>query len=225
VTYKLVIFDFDGTLGDSLPWFRLVVNGVADKFRFRPVHEHETETLRGMSASELMAHLKIPKWKLPMIAAHVHRLMQRDIHQVPLFEGVDRMLHALSRAGMALAVVSSNSESNIRRVLGPCAALFGHYACGAAIFGKHERFRTVVRQSGVRPCDVICIGDEIRDYEAATREGLSFGAVTWGYTRPDTLAALSPKFMFTSVNEVLDKLAPDALVPRNEDVSCDCDGP
>ena len=37
VRYKLVIFDFDGTLADSFPWFAGVLNGVADRYGFRRV--------------------------------------------------------------------------------------------------------------------------------------------------------------------------------------------
>ncbi len=29
--YRLVIFDFDGTLADSAAWFRGVINGVAQR--------------------------------------------------------------------------------------------------------------------------------------------------------------------------------------------------
>jgi phosphoglycolate phosphatase-like HAD superfamily hydrolase len=35
--YKLAIFDLDGTLSDSLPWFLRVVNSIADKHRFRRI--------------------------------------------------------------------------------------------------------------------------------------------------------------------------------------------
>jgi hypothetical protein len=48
VKYRLVIFDMDGTLADSFPWFTSVLNTVADKYRFRRVAPHEVETLRGL---------------------------------------------------------------------------------------------------------------------------------------------------------------------------------
>jgi phosphoglycolate phosphatase len=35
--YKLVVFDFDGTLADSGPWFMRVLNQVAERHRFRKV--------------------------------------------------------------------------------------------------------------------------------------------------------------------------------------------
>ena len=38
--YNLVIFDFDGTLANSLPWFSRVLNEVADRYRFKRVAAH-----------------------------------------------------------------------------------------------------------------------------------------------------------------------------------------
>ena len=58
--YDLVVFDFDGTLADSFPWFCSVLNGVADRYRFRRVEDGEIDTLRGMGASAIVRHLGIP---------------------------------------------------------------------------------------------------------------------------------------------------------------------
>ena len=71
---------------------------------------------------------------------------------------------------------------------------------------KAHRLRQILRRTRIPQHEAIYIGDEIRDHEAARREGLSFGAVAWGYTRPETLAALSPHLMFASVDEIADRL-------------------
>ena len=42
--YKLAIFDFDGTLADSFPWFLGIINDVADKYRFRQIEDYEVES-------------------------------------------------------------------------------------------------------------------------------------------------------------------------------------
>lgn len=208
VTYKLAIFDFDGTLADTFPWFSYVLNGVANTFRFKTVNPEETD-LRGKSAREILQCLRIPAWKVPFIARHMRSLMAKDIEMVHLFFGAEQMLQKLSDSGIILAVVSSNSEHNVRSVLGAdTSALVRYYACGASMFGKSAKFRSILRKSGLRPSDAIYIGDEIRDFESATQVGLSFGAVAWGYTRAETLAALSPNFMFTNVDEIADKLTP-----------------
>jgi phosphoglycolate phosphatase len=197
--YRLVILDFDGTLADTFPWFCGVLNDVADRYGFRRVAEHETERLRGLGARAIIAHLGVPRWKLPAIARHMHGLAARDIAQVRLFPGIDAMLAALEAGGVPLAVVSSNTEANFRRALGPrTAGRIGDYACGASLFGKARRLRAVIRRSGVAPGAVLSVGDEIRDAEAAAEAGCGFGAVAWGYTRADALAALGPAHLFTA---------------------------
>jgi len=44
--YPLVIFDLDGTLADSLPWFLRNVNSVAERFSFRRVAEEDIARYR-----------------------------------------------------------------------------------------------------------------------------------------------------------------------------------
>ncbi len=206
--YKLAIFDFDGTLADSLPWFQEVINGVAVRYGFRTVEESEIEALRRCDAREIMRRLEVPMWKLPMIGRHMKAMMARDIGRITLFAGVDAMLRDLAERGVTLAVVSSNAEANVRRVLGPeNAALIGCYECGAAIFGKRSKFAKVLRRCGVGPAEAICIGDEIRDLEAARAAGIDFGGVTWGYATADALAARKPTLLFDRIGDVAARIA------------------
>jgi phosphoglycolate phosphatase len=206
--YKLVIFDFDGTLADSFPWFCRILNDVADRFHFRRTEPHEIDALRTMGARDLMRHFGIPAWKMPFIAHHIRKRKSQELGETRLFDGVDRMLRELSDAGIVLALVTSNSEPNACAILGAeNAKLIRYYECGVSMFGKASRFRKVLRRTGIRPADAICIGDEIRDLEAARAQGIAFGAVTWGYTVPEALLAHAPTAVFHSVGKIADKLA------------------
>jgi phosphoglycolate phosphatase len=202
--YRLAIFDFDGTLADSFPWFLQRVNQVADRHRFNRIEEHEIEALRGYGARQMMAHLRMPAWRLPLVARDMHRLMAKDIHTLRLFPGVPDMLHGLADAGVVLALVTSNSYDNVRRVLGPEAAgLMAHVECGASMFGKRARYRRVLRRSGIPVAQAISIGDEIRDAEASRKAGIDFGGVAWGYTSPAGLRAQSPAVFFDTVDDIV----------------------
>jgi phosphoglycolate phosphatase len=168
VQYTLAIFDFDGTLADTLPWFFSAVNRMADIHGFKRIEEGDVETLRGYSARQVVGHLGVPARKLPRIGIEMRWLMAEEIQQIHPFEGIREMLQGLSDRGVALAVVTSNAEDNVRHVLGADhAALVRYYACGASLFGKRGKLRSVLQQSGVRPGEAIFIGDEIRDIEAA----------------------------------------------------------
>ncbi|MBV8839259.1 MAG: HAD-IA family hydrolase, partial [Alphaproteobacteria bacterium] len=196
---SLVIFDLDGTLSDSFPWFLRNLNHVADTFGFRRVADDEIEPLRHAGTREILRRLEVPLWKLPRIARHMRRMKAEHIAEIPLFPGVDAMLRALRERGITLALVTSDHESNARAALREYAALFGHLACGASIFGKAAKFRAVLRRAGVPPAQALAIGDEVRDIEAARAAGIPCGAVTWGYAAPDALRAMGPDVVFESV--------------------------
>ncbi|MER2267690.1 HAD hydrolase-like protein [Methylobacterium oxalidis] len=211
--YRLVVLDFDGTLADSFPWFCSVINGVADRYGFRRIDEEEVEALRALGAREIVKRLRVPLWKLPAISRHMHDLASRDIGAMRLFPGVPEMMIALARRGTGLAVLSSNTEANVRSVLGPdLAGLVGTYACGASLFGKARRLSALIRRCGAAPAEVLSIGDEIRDAEAARAAGCAFGAVAWGYTRVDALARLGPDHLFAVPAEIAGLFA-DLAVP------------
>jgi phosphoglycolate phosphatase len=207
--YRLAIFDMDGTLADSFPWFASVFNQVADRYRFKRIDAAEREALRGLSSHEILAYLGVPAWKLPLIARHFRALKRAELHRIALFDGADRLLRRLSAAdsGVATAIVSSDTEANVRRVLGPeNEALIRWYGCSASIFGKPAKIRRVLRRSVVAPADAILIGDEVRDAEAAARTGIAFGAVSWGYAKPEALAARAPVRLFAAVDEIAEFL-------------------
>ncbi|MDP4006145.1 HAD hydrolase-like protein [Methylobacterium sp. NEAU K] len=200
---RLVVLDFDGTLADSFAWFCSVLNGVADRYRFRRVEAHEVDALRLQGARAIVAHLGIPRWKLPFIARHMHRLAARDAAQITLFPGVPAMLAEIAAAGVPLAILSSNRADTVRRVLGPeNVGLIAAYACGASIFGKARRLRRLLARTGIPPERALCIGDEVRDLEAAHAIGCPFGAVAWGYTDIRALAALGPEHLFVEPGEI-----------------------
>ena len=53
---------------------------------------------------------------------------------------------------------------------------------------------------------MISIGDEVRDIDAATSQGIDSGAVTWGYANEDALRARAPNVIFTSINALVEHL-------------------
>ncbi len=217
VRYRLLIFDFDGTLADSFPQFLDHMRQTVDHFGLRPIDAEALDELRGRSAAEVIKFLGIPAWKVPLVGRYVRRLMTADASGLRLFPGVSDALQRLAQQGLELAVVSSNTEANIRLVIGPeTARLIGSFECGASLFGKAARFRKVLRQTGVPPAQALAIGDEIRDLEAAEKVQIDFGAVSWGYTKVAALRTFAPAFVFDHLAEI-DAAVLGRTEPSSED--------
>ncbi|OKO76888.1 HAD family hydrolase [Bradyrhizobium sp. AS23.2] len=212
--HSLAIFDLDGTLADSFPWFLRTINDVADRFGFRRVADEDVEGLRHASTREILARLEVPLWKLPAIARHARRLKAEAAAEISLFAGVEAMLRTLAGNGVQLALVTSDSEANAREKLGEVAALFSHFDCAASVFGKPAKFRRVIRLADVDPNRVISIGDEVRDIEAARAVGIACGAVCWGYAAPEALRAHGPDMVFERMEDIARVLCRPETVGR-----------
>jgi phosphoglycolate phosphatase len=206
---KLIVFDFDGTLADSLPWLMNAFDETADRYRFDRLDRGNLEMLRGFDARQILSHHRVPLWKLPFIVRHVRARMQRDITGIEPFPGIAVALEALTARGLKLAIMTSNSSDNVVQILGGRnAGLFHHLECGISLFGKGARLRKLLGASGSAPGEAIFIGDEVRDAQAAAEAGVPFGAVAWGYSHLRTLISHGAQETFNSVAELVTKLAP-----------------
>jgi phosphoglycolate phosphatase len=188
MSYRLAIFDFDGTLADSFPFFLSVFNTIADLHGFRRIDIEKAGHLRHYGTRQMMEHVGMPAWKLPAASRTFMAMMKESAGAIALFDGIAEALRYLAAQGVLVTLVSSNSEHNVRTVLGPeLAALVAQFECGMSIFGKASRIRAVLRRCGVAPRDAIYIGDQGTDAEASRKAGVAFGAVHWGYATIEAL--------------------------------------
>jgi phosphoglycolate phosphatase len=201
--YRLAIFDFDGTLADSFPFFIRVINQLAEQHGFKKVDLDLVPIYRQYSASQLMGQVGMPAWKLPLVVKSFTSLMRQSTASISLFEQVDELLLYLANRDVTLAIVSSNSHENVSRILGPAnTKLINRFECGVSIFGKPIRMQKVLRRTGI-PChEAISIGDQVTDLETARKVNIAFGAVSWGYGAIESLRAHSPEEEFDCVSAI-----------------------
>ena len=159
---------------------------MADKHGLRRIDD--VEAMRGKTSREIIEALNVPRWRLPRIASDMRKLKSQSLDKIPLFPGVPELLSALPQKGLTLALVTSDSEDNARRALGPSVRFIRHFACGASLFGKAQKFKRVMRAAGISAAATLVIGDEVRDAEAAKAAGIDFAAVAGGYATVEALA-------------------------------------
>lgn len=194
--YQAIIFDMDGTLVDSFSFFLGALNQLSTKYNFKSVGLHEVEYYKQLTPREIMKEMKVSRWKLPWIAKDFIRLMKERDQEIYMFEGMQDQLIELHNRGYTLAIITSNSKENCQNLLGKeLCELFAHIDGGSSVFGKAKRIRRVLNILNLSKEQVIYVGDQMTDGEAAHKAGIDFAAVGWGYTSAEKLKTIQPKVL------------------------------
>ena len=205
---RVVIFDFDGTIGDTF-WQGLeILNGLAPEFGFRPLPREELDAARDMTTRQLMRYLGISSRKLPLVASTGVRRLRARIGEVQPIAGVPELLRALRARGLRLGIITSNSEENVGIFLrNHDLDFFEFVRSSSRLLGKAREIRQAMKRQGFTAGEALFVGDETRDVEACKRAGLRCAAVSWGYNSRRILEAQGP-------HALIDE--PMALVPLIE---------
>lgn len=201
---NVAIFDFDGTIADSMREMLAAYNSVAAELSLEPITEQRAQELRTLTPTEAMRVMNVSMWKLPRLMTAVRAAMRARIAEVQPFAGVADTLRELWRHGCKTAIVSSNSEPNIRQLLARHDIdRFDLIDGGATMFGKASRLRKLIKRPELTGACCFYIGDEVRDVTAARDAGIGSIAVTWGYAAASALAAQSPDHLVHAPAELI----------------------
>ena len=194
---RTVIFDFDGTLADTLEPTLRVCNRIAPEFGLRPISHDELATLREMSAKEVLRYLDVPFHRLPQLVTRVRQEVREKMGSVKLFEGMPACLQKLHGRGARLGVVTTNSKQNVRACLGGAGVLplFDFIHTSTHLFGKHRTLRRLLKQRDLVAQRVCYVGDQGHDVEAARRSRVTAIAACWGYQSRASIQAHGPDFL------------------------------
>ena len=201
---KLLLFDFDGTVADTLEVSHGILNDLATEFRFKALPREELETARAMSTRQFIRHLGISNWRVPRIAKRGLELLHERIESVNPIAGMPEVLAQLHGRGHRIGILTSNSESNVAAFLSRHNLPYFHFVrTSSKLFGKGSQMKKILKAEKVSPMQALYVGDETRDIEAAKETGLRMAAVTWGYNSKEALEALSPDHLLHSPSQLL----------------------
>lgn len=213
MSFDVVIFDWDGTLIDS-------VDHIADSLQLAArdlgFPEREREALRhivGLGMQEALEHLYpgITREEMTRLReAYAHHFFQHETTAADLFPGMDELLEML-HGGPRLAVATGKSRPGLDRALASSglARYFPLTRCANETASKPDplMLQQIVTETGVPVERMVMVGDTIYDMEMARRIGMPAIGVTWGVHAADQLAEHDPVAIATGSSMLRELMA------------------
>ncbi len=200
-----LLFDFDGTVADTMPAIVKLYNSVHAKYGSREVAAHEIPVLRGLGVKELLAALNISLLKFPFMLAELQQKIKTELPAVQLFPGLLEVLQQLRDKGFRLGIVTSNTVENVRHFLeAHNVSLFDFVYGEKEYWSKGRKIAKVVSLHVPEGEKVIYIGDEVRDITAAQEAGVPCISVPWGFNSREKLLAHNPTVLVETPADLLE---------------------
>ena len=202
--YGTLIFDFDGTIADTLSAIIRLVNEHASEFNIKPLADKDVEELRGMSNIDIIKRLKVPLVKVPYMVLHAQKELHQRIDETTLFPGMKDLILGLKGLGFRLGILTSNSRENVQKFLrAQTLDVFDFIHAEQNFFGKNWALLHLLKKHGLKRDEVLYVGDEVRDIEACQKVGVPVVAVSWGFHRRHLLAAKKPTYLVDAAPEIM----------------------
>ncbi|MCX6559117.1 MAG: HAD-IA family hydrolase [Candidatus Aminicenantes bacterium] len=198
-----LIFDFDGTLADTLSAIVGMVNEHADEFHFKPLDENDVEEMRGQSNMEIIRRFGIPLIKVPGLLLRSQKELHRRMNEIDLFPGIRELILCLKAEGFGLGILTSNSKENVQKLLRERDLdVFDFIHSESNLFGKNRALHHLMKLHSLKREEVVYVGDEARDIEACRRIPVAVIAVSWGFHRRDLLLGRDPDYLVDTPDEI-----------------------
>ena len=203
--YRALIFDFDGTIADTLGESRRIFNEIATDYGIRQVEEHEVADLRHLSLKEILSKLNIPKRRVPSIIARGTGMMRANIDRLQLIDGMKEALTDLRNHTDSFGILTSNTTANVDIFLRNHSIrdLFEFVSSTSKLTGKARHLRAIRKTFSLSNDEMLYIGDELRDVKAAQKAKIPHAAVSWGFNSRESLAAAKPTYLIDHPLEFL----------------------
>ncbi len=208
--YKTLVFDFDGTIADTLGETRRIFNQIAPDYGIREVAEDELVHLRHLSLKELLDHLSIPKRRVPALIARGTGMMRSNITELKLIAGMPEVLVELRKHVRSFGILTSNATANVDLFLRTHGLRdeFDFISSTSKLTGKSKHLKAIRKTFTMQPDELLYIGDELRDVRASQKAGIPIAAVSWGFNSHESLAAAKPDYLFDRPEDFLRLLSP-----------------
>ncbi|MGA0845336.1 MAG: HAD hydrolase-like protein [Luteolibacter sp.] len=203
--HRTLVFDFDGTIADTLGETFRIYNQLATDLGLRAVEPDEIEKLRHLNLKQLVSHLQIPKRRVPALISRGTGMMRGNIASLQPIHGMPEVIIEMRRHAENFGILTSNAPANVDLFLRQhnLRPLFDFISSTSKLTGKAKHLRAIRKTFSLRHEEMLYVGDELRDIKASKKAGVPVAAVTWGFNSRESLAAEKPDYLIDHPQDFL----------------------
>jgi phosphoglycolate phosphatase len=211
--FDLIIFDWDGTLVNSIDWISHCLINAAKQCNLPCPELQAAKDVIGLSIKNAM-HTLFPDAQEQTLERLINYYSQeyhsKEINKADLFPGVYDMLVQLKQAGFQLAVATGKNRNGLQKALHATEteALFCATRCADETASKpHPRMlKEIMAHTQIASQRTLMVGDSIHDLQMAANAHTSFVAVSCGAHSEDYLRQHNPLLCLQQPAQLLDHL-------------------
>jgi len=198
-TIKLVIFDWDGTISDSVARIVNSMQSAAVELDMAMPTYLEVKEIIGLGLTEAVFRL-FPQASREQVfqlqTSYSRHYRAEDSAPCPFFPGVEETLHQLKADGYQLAVATGKSRAGLDRVLLSLGMenFFHNSRCADETLSKPHplMLEELLAEFDLSAEAAVMVGDTEFDMEMAVNAGMPRIAVSYGAHHADRLHAFEP---------------------------------
>lgn len=208
---KALIFDFDGTIANTLPYTFSKIIEISKKYQVKGSEEEIIKKISHLTPFQLMKEFKIAWFKIPIILWEIkkaQKMLYKKIDKIEIFPSLKETLLRLKKEGYLLYIFSSNIKENIVKFLKKekIENLFKKIYTSSNFLAKDKDLISIIKKEGFKKNEVWYIADEIRDVLACKKAGIKMIGVSWGLAGEKGLKSQKVDFFIRKPKEIFQLL-------------------
>ncbi|BBN81900.1 haloacid dehalogenase [Pseudoalteromonas sp. A25] len=217
--YKLVIFDWDGTVMDSVPKIVNTLKLAAENVGVAVPSAPQAAAIIGLSLDKAVATLfpnERAHWPA-LVEAYQYQYKHVDNTPTPLFEGAEQYIQSLHSQGILLAVATGKGRAGLERMFELTGLRNYFVATRTADEAKSkpnpDMIYQLLQQLNVSAKDAVMIGDSLLDMKLAENAGIDAIAMSCGAASEAALSQTHAKAVCANYEQLASVLPRQHIEP------------
>ena len=203
---SIILFDFDGTIADTISAGLEIINAHADKYGYKRL---DGDINTHFSALQLVKLAEVKLWKLPYLIYQLKKKLAEKSDELKVLSESPVLIKKLNEAGYELGILTSNSYKTVTAFLKKYElnSYFSFLRTDVSLFGKKK---ALAKSKKILNKKIIYIGDELRDIEACRKNEIPIVSIPWGLNSFESLEEHNPGLVAKTADEafaLIQKLA------------------